>query len=147
MDHLTKHNIISHTQYAFRPNSSTTMTIQTIINQIQKHKDKEELVLALYVDLLKAYDTVEHSKLLDKLRRNFNFNEDTVKFFASYFSNRIQEVHTQHAKSHKRTITHGIPQGSTLSTTFFLLYINDIINIIQQGTVYICRRHHTHNNS
>jgi hypothetical protein len=49
-----------------------------------------------------------------------------VNFFASYFRNRKQSTHTQHAQSTTQTITHGIPQGSTLSTTFFLLYINDI---------------------
>jgi hypothetical protein len=46
---------------------------------------------------------------------------------ASYFENQQQTTHTQHATSTTQTITHGIPQGSTLSTTFFLLYINDII--------------------
>jgi hypothetical protein len=131
MHHLTKHNIISPTQYAFRPDSSTTLALQTILNDIHKHKFKWKPTLAIYIDLSKAYDTISHSKLLHKLRHDFNFSENTVKFFKSYFHNRQQSTHTQNAQSRMQTITHGIPQGSTLSTTFFLLYINDIINTVQ----------------
>jgi hypothetical protein len=136
MEHLTKHNIISPTQYAFRPNSSTTLALETIINQIHKHKSNKHPTLAVYIDLSKAYDTISHEKLLHKLRHDFNFTEDTVTFFKSYFRNRVQTTHTQHAESEPRVITDGIPQGSTLSTTFFLLYINDIIHTVPDSSVY-----------
>jgi hypothetical protein len=57
-------------------------------------------------------------------------------FFHSYFKNRTQSTHTQHAQSDIQVITHGIPQGSTLSTTFFLLYINEIIKTVPKSKVY-----------
>ena len=133
MDHLTKHNIISPTQYAFRPNSSTTTALQTIINNIHQHKSKHKPTLAIYIDLSKAYDTISHTKLIHKLRHEFNFTDSTTTFFASYFQHREQSTHTQHAQSTMQTITHGIPQGSTLSTTFFLLYINNIIKTVTQS--------------
>jgi hypothetical protein len=136
MTHLTNNNIISPTQYAFRPNSSTTAALQTILNKIHKHKSTKQPLLAIYIDLSKAYDTIEHERLLHKLRHNFNFTEQTTAFFASYFHNRTQSTHTQHAKSNTQTITHGIPQGSTLSTTFFLLYINDIIKTTPKSKIY-----------
>jgi len=97
---------------------------------------KTQPTIAIYVDLSKAYDTISHSKLLNKLEREFNFTTDTVEFFRTYFSNRIQSTHTQQAQSTTQTITHGIPQGSTLSTTFFLLYINDIIHTVPKSKVY-----------
>ena len=136
MTHLLKHNLISPTQYAFRPHSNTTTALQSIINNIFKHKHQRHPILAIYIDLSKAYDTVSHDKLLDKLKHNFNFAADTVAFVASYFHNRRQTTHTQHAESQPQTITHGIPQGSTLSTTFFLLYINDITQTVPSSTVY-----------
>jgi hypothetical protein len=136
MTHLIKHNIISPTQYAFRPHSSTTTALQTIINNIHSHKTKRKPTLAIYVDLSKAYDTISHRKLTHKLRHDFNFTPQTVQFFKSYLQNRTQSTHTQHAQSETRIITHGIPQGSTLSTTFFLLYINDIILTVPQSKVY-----------
>jgi len=136
MQHLTDHNIISPTQYAFRPNSNTTLALQTIIDKLHKHIRLKLPTLAVYIDLSKAYDTVSHSKLLHKLKHDFNFTPQTVAFFASYFRNRQQSTHTQHAQSTTKVITHGIPQGSTLSTTFFLLYINDIIKTVPSSTVY-----------
>ena len=136
MMHLTKHDIISPTQYAFRPNSNTTMALQAVLNNILKHKRNKQPTLAIYIDLSKAYDTVSHNKLFHKLQHDFNFTPNTLSFFKSYFRNRQQSTHTQHAKSRTQVITHGIPQGSTLSTTLFLLDINDIIRTVPNSTVY-----------
>jgi hypothetical protein len=136
MQHLIKYNIISPTQYAFRPNSNCTLALQTIIDNIIKNKQQRNPTLAIYIDLSKAYDTISHTKLLDKLKTEFNFSPAAVAFFTSYFRNRLQSVHTQQAQSQTRVITHGIPQGSTLSTTFFLLYINNIIHTVPNSKVY-----------
>ena len=136
MNHLTKHNIISPTQYAFRPNSSTTTALQTILNRIHTDTKQRLPTLAIYVDLSKAYDTISHTKLIDKLKEEFNFSTRSVAFFRSYLHNRTQSLHTQQAESSFQTITHGIPQGSTLSTTFFLLYINNIYNTVPHSKVY-----------
>ena len=136
MHHLTKHNIISPTQYAFRPNSNCTLALQTIIDNISKNKNNHRPTLAIYVDLSKAYDTISHQKLIHKLQNEFNFAPATVAFFSTYFQNRKQSVHTQNAQSTTQVITHGIPQGSTLSTTFFLLYINNIIQTVPNSKVF-----------
>lgn len=136
MEHLNKYNIISPTQYAFRPNSNCTLALQTIIDNITKNKTSHKPTLAIYIDLSKAYDTISHEKLIKKLQNEFNFTPETIAFFTSYFHNRHQSVHTQHAQSHTQVITHGIPQGSTLSTTFFLLYINNIISTVPNSKVY-----------
>jgi hypothetical protein len=136
MEHAITHNILSKTQYAFRPNSNTTLALQTIINKIHKCKQNKLATTAIYVDLSKTYDTVSHKKLIKKLKQDFNFTPDTIKFITSYFKNRLQTTHTEQAQSKTQTITHGIPQGSTLSTTFFLLYINDIIKTVPNSKVY-----------
>jgi len=136
MTHLLLNNIISPTQYAFRPHSSTTLALQSITNRLHRSTKQHDPTLAIYVDLSKAYDTISHQKLISKLQHEFNFTPDTVNFFQSYFQNRQQTLHTQHAQSTTQTITHGIPQGSTLSTTFFLLYINNIIQTVPRSKVY-----------
>ena len=136
MQHLLNHNIISPTQYAFRPHSNCTLALQTIIDNIVANKAKHNPTLAIYIDLSKAYDTISHKKLISKLKNEFNFTPQTLAFFTSYFQNRKQSLHTQHAQSSTQTITHGIPQGSTLSTTFFLLYINNIIRTVPNSKVY-----------
>ena len=94
MQHLLTHNIISPTQYAFRPNSNTNLALQTIINNIHSMRNKHKPTLAIYVDLSKAYDTISHTKLLHKLETEFNFTPDTVAYFRSYLHNRQQSTHT-----------------------------------------------------
>jgi hypothetical protein len=112
------------------------MALQAVLTDIRKHVRGKSPTLAVYVDLSKAYDTVSHEKLLHKLKHQFNFTQPTLDLFASYFTGRTQSTHTQHAQSTFQTITHGIPQGSTLSTTLFLLYINDIVKTVPRSTVY-----------
>ena len=136
MDHLMTNDLISPTQYAFRPGSNTTMALQSILSSIHTHRKGKQPTLAVYVDLSKAYDTISHERLIHKLKHKFNFTPGTLDFFASYFTDRRQSTHTQHAQSDFRTITDGIPQGSTLSTTLFLIYINDIIETVPNSTVF-----------
>ena len=136
MDHLLKHKLISPTQYAFRPHSNTTLALQTIIGDIHRPKTLQKPTLALYIDLSKAYDTISHKKLFHAMRDEFNFSPSALTFFMSYFNNRRQSTHTQHAQSEMKTITHGIPQGSTLSTTLFLIYNNNIIKAVPASKVY-----------
>jgi hypothetical protein len=112
------------------------MALQIIYDEIYKHKHNKTPILAIYIDLSKAYDTILHNKLLHKLKHDFNFTNDTLEFIVSYFEDRQQTTHPQHATSTTQTITHGIPQGSTLSTTYFLLHINDIIKIVPGSHVY-----------
>ena len=81
MTHLTNNNIISPTQYAFRPNSSTTLALQSIINRLHHNSHQHSPTLAIYVDLSKAYDTISYRKLINKLRTEFNFTPGTLNFF------------------------------------------------------------------
>ena len=75
MKHLTENNILSPTQYAFRPNSNTTTAIQAIVNTLHSHTSKHKPTLAIYVDLSKAYDTISHDKMIHKLKHEFNFTQ------------------------------------------------------------------------
>ena len=100
MDHLITHNILSRTQYAFRPNSNITLALQAIIGDIIRNKKKHNPVLGIYIDLSKAYDTIEHEKLMQKLEHEFNFTPETLTFFRTYFQHRQQTTYTQHARSY-----------------------------------------------
>ena len=69
MKHLLLHKLLSPTQYAFRPNSSCTMTLETVLDRIHRHRSRRKPTLAIYVDLSKAYDTISHDKLIHKLQQ------------------------------------------------------------------------------
>ena len=101
MKHLLETKQISPTQYAFRPGSDTTLALLKVLNDIHSSTDntsKRKPTIGFYIDLSKAYDTISHDKLIEKLETEFNFTTDTVKFLKSYLQNRQQETHTQHAK-------------------------------------------------
>ena len=98
-NHLTRHDIISPTQYTSRPHSNCTLALQTIIDRAITHTEKHNPTLAIYIDLSRAYDTISHTKFINKLKHEFNFLPETLQFFASYFRNRKQSLHTQNAQS------------------------------------------------
>ena len=113
------------------------MTLETILDKLKSHVKLKQPTMAIYLELSKAYDTISHQKLLDKLQKDFNFDPSTIELLKSYFTNRTQTTYTDDAQSKPQTITHGIPQGSTLSTTFFILYINDIWKTAKDSDIYI----------
>ena len=84
-----------------------------------------EVTVGLFIDLAKAFDTVDHKILLNKLQ-HYGIRGIALKWFQSYLSNRKQCVTVNGQSSEFAVITCGVPQGSILGPTLFLLYINDL---------------------
>ena len=85
--------------------------------------DQDEVPINMYLDLSKAFDTIDHLILIDKLK--YGINGTNLNLFSSYLNNHKQYTEIDHIKSNMLPITTGIPQGSILGPLLFIIYIND----------------------
>lgn len=125
ISYLNKWNILVQNQFGFRSNRSTCMAVIDMCDKISQALDENKYAAGIFIDLSKAFDTVNHSILLKKLE-SYGIRGSCLDWFTSYLSNRYQFVAVNGAISTRQLITCGVPQGSILGPLLFLIYINDI---------------------
>ena len=118
MTFLQDKNILSEKQFGFRPKFSTEYAILDIYEKMLKNLDSNLISCAIFLDLAKAFDTVDHDILLRKLEK-YGIRGSTLKLFESYLKNRYQFVKLGEAKSIISLIEFGVPQGSILGPILF----------------------------
>ena len=122
---IEQNDILSPSQYGFRKAHSTQHAILDIVSTIQENMDKRLFSCGVFIDLKKAFDTVDHKILLHKLD-HYGFRGVINKWFSSYLDGRTQTTQIGSFISKRKNTTCGVPQGSVLGPLLFLIYVNDI---------------------
>ncbi|KAI8507151.1 cytoplasmic pattern recognition receptor signaling pathway in response to virus [Branchiostoma belcheri] len=102
-------------QSGFRKHHSTGTAVQKVVEDIQSAQNNKKVTVALFLDLRKAFDTVNHQILLGKLQK-MGFDNGATNWFRSYLTDRFQHVDIQNQQSTRKRVTCGVPQGSVLET-------------------------------
>lgn len=135
---LLKTGFVTGAQYGFRVRCSTSTAALELLNFVYGNLDKRNVgvVSGLGLDLSKAFDTVDHRILLDLCERA-GLRGPVLKLLADYLSGRVQVVSLDGVMSDFKTVNTGVPQGSVLGPTLFLIYINGLASAPLKGKLFM----------
>ena len=124
--YLNENSLLINEQFGFRPGRSTEMALTYLTKDILAGFDEGMHTVALFMDLSKAFDSIDHSILLDKLAY-YGITNIELRWFKSYLEGRSQYVVYNKIKSDIKNLVSSVPQGSILGPLLFIIFINDIV--------------------
>lgn len=126
---LEKYNLLCQQQHGFRKHHSTASAVLSLTQLINTALHENKLAAVVFVDLKKAFDTVDHAIMLNKLN-HYGFRGEAYSLLSSYIENRQQAVVINNIISSLKYLQTGVPQGSVLGPMLFSLYLNDLPKVL-----------------
>ena len=130
-DHLSKNSLLELHQSAYRKLHNTETALLKIFNDLLISADNKKISILILLDLSAAFDTLDHSILLNRLRDTFGLNGTVLEWFESYLRFRTQSVLIDNVQSEPQTLLYGVPQGSVLGPLCYTLYTTPLGEIIR----------------
>ena len=131
---FSRFNLFSNSQFGFRKGHSISHANCLLIDRVAAAFEKKLTTLGIFLDLSKAFDTIDHKILLHKLR-HYGVRGTALDWFESYLTGRTQQVSfNDHASNNINAINFSVPQGSILGPLLFIIYVNDFPNCLKNGT-------------
>ena len=134
-EYIGMNNLFNNSQFGFRKKRSTKLATTLFCDSVRKHIDNGQMVSSLFLDLSKAFDTIGHSILLEKLVR-YGVVGAELTWFTDYLFNRSQQVEIDSITSESDCLTSVVPQGSILGPLMFIILFNDLNDCLRFCDIY-----------